>query len=94
MITVVADLMNRMRGRLTCTETLELLQQYLDGELSDEAARKIAEHLDHCTRCDQESEVYGKIKASIAAATEAPDQEVIERLERFGERVGNGEIID
>ena len=94
MITLVADLMNRMRGRLTCSETLELLQQYLDGELSAEEARAVAHHLDHCTRCDQESEIYRQIKKSIAAASHPTDSEVIERLERFGKRVGNGEIVD
>ncbi|MBT8239593.1 MAG: zf-HC2 domain-containing protein [Acidimicrobiia bacterium] len=90
MITVVADLMNRMLGRLTCSETLELLQQYLDGELTTEEARRVAQHLDHCTRCDRESDIYRQIKISIAGASDSADAEVIERLERFGQRVGNG----
>lgn len=93
-LTPVMDLMNRMRGRLTCGETLELLQHYLDGGLTAADARRVAEHLDHCTRCDEESEIYRQIKKSIAATTDATDPHVIERLERFGERVGNGEIVD
>jgi anti-sigma factor RsiW len=94
MITPVADLMNRLRGRLTCKQTLELLQQYLDGELTAEEARRVSEHLDHCIRCDQESEIYSEIKKSIAATAGSTDPEIIERLERFGERVGKGEIVD
>ncbi len=93
-LTPVMDLMNRMRGRLTCGETLELLQHYLDGELTAEEARRVAEHLDHCTRCEEESEIYRQIKKAIAAAAETTDPHVIERLERFGKRVGNGEIVD
>jgi len=94
MIGLMADLRNRLRGRLTCAETLVLLQQYLDGELSAEDARAVALHLDHCTRCDEESEIYREIKKSIAATSMATDPSVIQRLEAFGERVGNGEIID
>jgi anti-sigma factor (TIGR02949 family) len=94
MMTIVADLMNRMRGRMTCAETLELLQLYLDGELTAEEARKVAQHLDHCTRCDRESDIYHQIKTSITEASDSADAEVIERLERFGKRVGNGENVD
>ena len=94
MITLVADLMNRMRGRLTCAETLELLQHYLDGELTADQAREVARHLDNCTRCERESDVYRQIKASIASASDSADAEVIERLQRFGKKVGNGENVD
>ncbi len=89
---LIADLMNRLRGRMTCAETLVLLQQYLDGELTVEEARAVAVHLDSCTRCDEESEIYRQIKASIGAASEVHDSDVLERLQRFGERVGNGEV--
>ena len=94
MLTVVADLMNRMRGRLTCSETLHLLQQYIDGESTAEEARRVAQHLDHCTGCDQETDIYRQIKSAIAQTPDLADAEVIERLERFGQRVGNGENMD
>lgn len=90
----ISDLMNRLRGRLTCAETLELLQQYLDGELPVEAARRVAVHLDHCTMCEEESAVYARIKALIGALAPAADPEVLDRLERFGERVRDGEFLD
>ncbi len=91
---LIADLMNRLRGRMTCAETLELLQQYLDGELTAEDARSVAQHLDSCTRCDEESDIYRQIKASIGAASETHDSDVLDRLQRFGERVGNGELAE
>ncbi len=94
MMRLYADLKNRLLGRLTCAETLVLLQQYLDGELSAEDAKAVALHLDHCTMCDEESAIYREIKISIAKASGTADQSIIKRLEAFGERVGNGEIVD
>lgn len=94
MKSTIANLMNRLRGRLTCAETLELLQQYLDGELSVDEARKVAAHLDHCSLCDEEAAIYARIKASIEATTPVTDPEVLMRLERFGERVRSGEFSD
>ena len=91
---LIADLMNRLRGRMTCAETLELLQQYLDGELTAAEARAVAQHLDSCTRCDEESEIYRQIKASISAASDTHDSDVLNRLQRFGERVSRGEFAD
>lgn len=94
MKSTISDLMNRLRGRLTCTETLALLQHYLDGELSADEARKVATHLDHCALCDEEAAIYARIKASIEATNPPADPEVLRRLERFGERVRSGEFLD
>jgi anti-sigma factor RsiW len=94
MMPVLADLMNRMRGRLTCGETLDLLQFHLDGELGAEEARRVARHLDHCSPCERETELYARIKAAIALGAPAADPDVLQRLERFGRRVANGEMID
>ncbi len=90
----MSNLMNRMRGRLTCAETLKLLQQYLDGELTAEEARRVAQHLDLCTMCDEESALFRGIKDSIAATAKQTDPEVLARLDAFGQRVRNGEMAD
>lgn len=34
-----------------CMELFAKLSEYLDGELDDETARTISEHLDHCKPC-------------------------------------------
>lgn len=94
MMPLVADLMNRIRGRMTCGEALELLQFHLDGELPTSEALRVAEHLDNCARCERETELYAGIKAAIASGATAADPEVIARLMRFGNRVANGEIMD
>ncbi len=94
MNSLMADLMNRLRGRLTCSETLALLQQYLDGELTAEEARQVAKHLDSCTMCDTESELYREIKAAISLSAIETDPEVISRLEAFGERVRNSDLAE
>ncbi|NNE95434.1 MAG: zf-HC2 domain-containing protein [Acidimicrobiales bacterium] len=93
MMTLISDVMNRLMGRLTCRETLELLQQHLDGELPADQTRRVAEHLDHCRLCNAESDIYEQIKQAIMTSGVA-DPDVVQRLERFGERVGNGEIVD
>lgn len=76
----------------SCKETLEGLQSYLDGEVDDETARRMASHLDHCTDCDVEADVYRNIKASLASNAESVDPEVLASLQAFSARLVAGEI--
>ncbi len=78
-------LLNRLRGRPTCEEIMEVLQSYLDGEIDADTARKVAGHLDVCTECDRESQVYETIKASLASRRHEIDPQVLAALRQFGE---------
>ncbi len=73
------------RRGLSCSEVLEVLQSYLDGETDADVARQVAAHLDNCDHCDRESDVYVRIKTSLASKRRTTDPEVLAALTRFGE---------
>ncbi|MCP4226005.1 MAG: hypothetical protein GY773_21935, partial [Actinomycetia bacterium] len=62
------SLRNRLfRRGLSCGDVLEVLQSYLDGETEADVARQMVAHLRDCDHCDRESDVYVRIKASLAS---------------------------
>lgn len=77
---------------MSCDEVMEVLQAYLDGEVDAETARKVAEHLDQCSMCDDESAVFRNIKQSLAARSEPVDPDVMASLRAFGDRLVSGEL--
>ncbi|MGI9595299.1 MAG: zf-HC2 domain-containing protein [Acidimicrobiales bacterium] len=78
---------NKLRGRPSCEEIMAVLQSYLDGEIDAETARKVAGHLDDCTECDRESQVYQTIKASLASRRREVDPEILAALRLFGQQL-------
>jgi anti-sigma factor RsiW len=73
--------------RLTCPEVARLLQRYLDGEIDDVMAQRIARHLDHCRRCGLEAETYSAIKRSLRAHRADVPPEALERLQSFARQL-------
>lgn len=55
---------------MTCHQTLALLDDYIDGELSPQQVAQTEEHLKTCPDCRHETELARQIKASLA---ELPD---------------------
>ena len=53
------------RKQMSCHQVGQVLQSYLDNELDDDAARKVAAHLEDCRRCGLEAETYEALKASL-----------------------------
>lgn len=78
-------------GMMSCHQVGEVLQEFLDGHLDDERARRIEAHLEECRRCGMEAEAYERIKASLAASRPDLPAESVERLREFGERLARGE---
>lgn len=78
-------------GGIDCHEVGKRLQQYLDGDIDADRARRIEAHLEACRECGMEAETYERIKEALA--THRPDvpRESIERLREFGERLARGE---
>lgn len=75
----------RKAAAVNCHEVGRVLQVYLDGELADQDAGLVAEHLEECRLCDLESSAYDRIKAALAEPMpEGADPEAIDRLRRFG----------
>lgn len=80
-------LLDKLRGRPSCHEIMEVLQSYLDGEIDADTAKKVAEHLESCTRCDHESHVYRTIKISLANRRRPVDPEILAALRQFGQQL-------
>ncbi|MDH3293200.1 MAG: zf-HC2 domain-containing protein [Acidimicrobiia bacterium] len=80
-------ILDRLRGSLSCSEVLEVIQSYIDGEIDDATARKVATHLDHCHPCVNEERAYLQIKNSLANRRIHVDVEVLDQLFSFGNRL-------
>lgn len=80
------------RNQMSCHQVGKVLQSYLDQELDDDAARKVAGHLEECRRCGLEAETYEALKASLERGPAGLADEAVNRLREFGERLARGEI--
>lgn len=89
---IINKILNRFRGGLSCDEIMEVLQSYLDGEVDADTARQVAAHLEMCTDCDAESDVFRNIKSSLASSAEPVDPAVLASLRSFSNRLVAGEI--
>ncbi len=81
----------RPPGGMSCHQVGEVLQQYLDGHIDADRARRIEEHLEECRRCGMEADTYERIKATLAARRPEVPAESVDRLREFGERLARGE---
>jgi len=80
------------RRQLSCHQVAEMLQSYLDDELGDDAAHKVAAHLDDCRRCGLEAETYEALRQSLHRGPSALADEPVARLREFGERLAQGDV--
>ncbi len=80
------------RRQMSCHQVGQVLQAYLDQELDDDAARKVAAHLEDCRRCGLERETYVALKASLQRVPADASVEPVARLREFGERLVRGEL--
>jgi anti-sigma factor RsiW len=80
----------RSERPLNCRQVGKRLQRYLDGELDEVTAWRIASHLEDCRRCGLEVATYLEIKA-VLARRGTVDEAAVARLRDFGERlIGEG----
>ena len=77
-------------SRMRCMRTMPILQSYLDGNVDEGTARRVAAHLEGCRRCGLEVEVYSAIKRALADDRDTIDSEVIERLQHFASNLAHG----
>lgn len=71
------------RDEASCHEVARVLQSFLDGQVDDLTARRVARHLESCRRCGLEAETYTRIKNTLARRG-GVDPEAVERLRAFG----------
>ena len=63
-----------------CHEVAEVLQSYLDGELAERDAGRVAEHLEHCQRCEIEAATVQQVIAAIQRQRPVLDDATVGRL--------------
>lgn len=76
---------------IDCREVARLVQAFLDGEIIDPRAVRVADHLDTCLTCGLEADTYRWLKAAIAGLARADDPRQLERLQRFVDALTPGE---
>jgi hypothetical protein len=82
------------RRPLTCPEVGRLLQRYLDGEIGELKAQRIARHLEDCRRCGLKAETYSAIKRSLREHRPAVPADALQRLRGFAEQLAAEEPTD
>ncbi len=80
------------RNQMSCHQVGKVLQTYLDDELDDDSARKVAAHLEDCRRCGLEAETYEALKASLRRGPSGLADDSVARLRQFGERLATGDL--
>ena len=68
----------------SCMQVMRVLQSYLDGEVDELTARRVAKHLEACRRCGLEAGTYREIKAALQRKAGPVDQDALQRLHNFG----------
>lgn len=68
----------------SCMQVMRVLQSYLDGQIDEVTARRVANHLEACRRCGLEASTYLEIKASLARKASEVDPLALDRLRAFG----------
>jgi len=73
------------RHDLDCSDVIEAVYLYIDGELSEEGINNIRDHLDECSPCLREYGIEQDVKALIArcCSETAPDTLRVSVLQRI-----------
>lgn len=71
----------------SCLRVIRVLQTYLDGELDQHRARRVAAHLETCRRCGLDATTYTEIKQALSRHQQPLPADTLSRLEAFTERL-------
>lgn len=79
------------RRRLMCPEVRLKLQRYLDGEIDDEWASRIREHLEDCRRCGLEADTYRALKVNLESRGPDVPDDLVTHLREFAQGLVSGD---
>lgn len=82
----------RRNKDLSCEQIMEVLQGYLDGQVDENTAKRVAAHLDKCAMCGPEADLFVQIKDRLAISQQPVDPAVLASLRSYGQRVARGEF--
>ena len=80
-----------------CSEVIEKVYFYLDGEIDDAARHKVREHLDECAPCLRQYGIEQEVKALVArccgseVAPEVLKERILVRLQKARVELGTVE---
>lgn len=86
---MLRQLIDKLTGAPDCAHVMGVLQQYLDGETTEQEARAVVKHLHRCARCEGEAKTYEKIKLVLSQARPELDPVVREHLQQFAQDLPN-----
>ena len=66
-----------------CGQVEAVLQAYVDGELGPEDGERVAQHLEHCDRCDIEASTVDRVIQAIRRQRPDLEADALDRLGRF-----------
>ncbi|MGH9155418.1 MAG: zf-HC2 domain-containing protein, partial [Acidimicrobiales bacterium] len=71
-----------------------VLQFYLDGEIDEVTAQRVAVHLEACRRCGMEAAAYVEIRSALRRRALATDVDALGRLRAFAQRLARDDPGD
>ena len=84
----------RRRDFVICRETLERVQEIVDGEVSGHTARTLERHLHACKRCGEEAEAIRTLKAAIVRVCGDCDPDAVAKLQQLAQELCSGQQPD
>jgi len=79
------------RNYLICRQTLERVQEIVDGEVPHgHTARTLERHLGACKKCGEEAEAIRTLKIAIQRVCGECDPEAVAKLEQLAQRLCEG----
>lgn len=75
------------RRGMSCSQVAAVLQQYLDDELDASQVPRVLEHLEACRGCGLEASIYRRIKQSLIAHQQAPDEASMARIRALADEL-------
>lgn len=69
---------------MRCSEVLDLLSDYLDGDLAPERRAQLAAHLQGCDACERFGGIFGSALRALRQEAAPPAQEPAGVFDRLG----------
>jgi anti-sigma factor RsiW len=82
----------RRREGILCAQTVERIQEIVDGEIAPGHAEQVlTRHLEACRSCNAEADVIRELKVAIARVSDEADPQCVRKLEDLARRLASGE---
>lgn len=71
-------------GGITCAQVLEVLSDYVDGELDSDVRQRVEAHVSACSNCERFGGVFAQVVQGIRASVDRSDDDrpAFDRLRR------------